>query len=272
MRFRAKLRDVNLFLRLIQTVEKIDKQCTLHLTSKRIQFILVKELEQGFQVWSAMNASSLFNDYLIESKADNEISFQINLAHLARALKCGEKSTQEILVKLTKKSELPYLSLSMEISPTRSMMLTQDVPIQPLSPDQMNTFIEPTLPDPDIVIMMPSLKAMRNIVERMKDLDSTLTLQANMGGEMTLKVQTDMVSIATFYRNLEHPQLEGRTRVDNTETKATVKVDVKKFWRALYSYQVQPTNVICCIVEDTALVLHALLDDLFITYYIPVLA
>jgi len=258
---------------LIQTVEKIDKQCTLHLTPKKIQFILVKELEHGFQVWSAMNASSLFNDYLIESKADNEISFQINLSHLARALRCAEKSSsQEILIKLTKKGDLPYLSLSMEVSPTRTLMLTQEVPIQPLSADQMNAFIEPILPDPDIVIMMPPLKAMRNVIERMKDLDSTLTIQANMGGEMTLKVQTDMVSIATFYRNLEHPQLEGRTKSEGPDTMASAKVDVKKFWRALYSYQVAPTNVICCIVEKTALVLHALLDDLFITYYIPMLA
>jgi len=229
MRFRAKLKDSGLFLRLIQTVEKIDKHCMLHLTPKKIQFILVKELEHGFQVWSAMNASSLFNDYLIESKADNEISFSINLNHLARALKCGDKSpSQYILIKLTKKGDMPYLSLSMEISPTRSMMLTQDVPIQPLSTEQMKAFIEPTLPDPDIAIMMPTLKNMRHVIERMKDLDSMLTIQANMGGEMTLKVQTDMVSIATFYRNLEHPQLEGRTRNDSPDTMASAKVDVKK--------------------------------------------
>jgi len=72
-------------------------------------------------------------------------------------------------------------------------------------------------------------------------------------------------------------------------------VDIKKFNRFLYSYQVSPTNVILCIIENTALVLHVLLEvraplhhlfctvppatqlneptplqDLYLTYYIPV--
>jgi len=253
-------------------LEKIDKQCTIHLTTKRIQFILLKELEQGYQVWSSMNAASLFSDYLIESKADNEISFQINLLHLGRALKCGEKSqSQEILVKLTRKGDLPYLSLTMEISPTKSVMLTQDVPIQPLSAEQMNTFLEPELPTPDIIIMMPALKAMKNVIKRMKNLNKTLIIRANMNGELTLKVQTELVSIATFYRNLEHPQIDGSTRNEGPDTIASVQVDVTKFWKALYSYQVSPSHVICCIIQDVALVLHALLDDFFITYYIPII-
>jgi len=261
-----------LFLRLIQTVEKIDKQCTIHLTPKRIQFILVKEIEQGYQVWSYMNAASLFNEYLIESMADNEISFQINLTHLGRALKCGEKNTtQDILIKLTRKGDLPYLRVTMEISPTKSMMLTQDIPIQPLSAEQMNTFIEPELPTPDIIIMMPQLKAMKNVIKRMKNLNKTLVIRANMNGELTLKVQTELVSIATFYRHLEHPQIEGGIRNEGADTIASVQVDVKKFWKALYSYQISPTHVICCIIQDVALVLHALLDDFFITYYIPII-
>jgi hypothetical protein len=39
-------------------------------------------------------------------------------------------------------------------------------------------------------------------------------------------------------------------------------VDIKKFNRFLYSYQVSPTNVILCIIENTALVLHVLLEVL----------
>uniref|UniRef100_A0A6B2LNG3 Checkpoint protein n=1 Tax=Arcella intermedia TaxID=1963864 RepID=A0A6B2LNG3_9EUKA len=152
------------------------------------------------------------------------------------------------------------------------MMVTQDVPIQPLPIDQFRSFKEPSLPNPDIVIMLPQLKAMRNVIERLKDLDTILTIEANMGGEMILKIQTDMVSIATFYKNLDHPQLDGRITNEGPEVISSAKVDIKKFWKALYSYQVDPTHVICCIVKGTALVLHALLDDLFITYYIPVVA
>jgi len=186
-------------------------------------------------------------------------------------LKCGEKSqSQEILVKLTRKGDLPYLSLTMEISPTKSVMLTQDVPIQPLSAEQMNTFLEPELPTPDIFIMMPALKNMKNVIKRMKNLNKTLIIRANMNGELTLKVETELVKITTFYRNLEHPQIDG-IRNEGPDTIASVQVDVTKFWKALYSYQVSPSSVICCIIQDVALVLHALLDDFFITYYIPII-
>eukprot|EP01126_Amoeba_proteus_P041046 TRINITY_DN4404_c0_g1_i6.p1 TRINITY_DN4404_c0_g1~~TRINITY_DN4404_c0_g1_i6.p1 ORF type:complete len:155 (-),score=28.98 TRINITY_DN4404_c0_g1_i6:145-609(-) len=152
------------------------------------------------------------------------------------------------------------------------MIISQDIPIQIISPSQLAAFTEPALPEPEVCIMMPPLKGLKNVIERMKNVDDFLIIQANMAGELTFKVQTDLVSIATFYRKLNHPHIEGKDPPKvNPDKSATVKVDIKKFSRFMYSYQVHPHNVICCIVEETALVLHVLLDDLFITYYIPVL-
>eukprot|EP01127_Copromyxa_protea_P018921 TRINITY_DN6046_c0_g1_i2.p1 TRINITY_DN6046_c0_g1~~TRINITY_DN6046_c0_g1_i2.p1 ORF type:complete len:273 (-),score=30.40 TRINITY_DN6046_c0_g1_i2:23-841(-) len=272
MRFKARIQDINLFLRLVQTVEKIEKSCVVHLTPKKIQFILISDLTDGFQVWSGMNAASLFSDYKIVSKHSNEISFNVNLDNLIRGLKSGQLA-QEVTVKLTKKGGTAYLQLAIEMTPTRSMTITQEIPIQIISPAQLAAFTEPTLPDPEVYIMMPGLKSLRSVIERMKNIDDFLVIQANMAGELTFKVQTEVVSIATFYRKLDHPHIEGRDPPKaNPDQTARVKVDIKKFARFMYSYQVQPQNVICCIVEDTALVLHVLLDDLFITYYIPVLS
>jgi HUS1 checkpoint protein len=90
---------------------------------------------------------------------------------------------------------------------TQSMSILQDVPVNMLSPSQVASFVEPLLPDPEVYIMMPPLKLLRNVVDRMKNIDDYLTIQANMAGEFTLKVETDMVSIATFYRNLDHPHI-----------------------------------------------------------------
>jgi hypothetical protein len=53
------------------------------------------------------------------------------------------------------------------------------------------------------------------------------------------------------------------------ERRATVKVDIKKFHKFLYSSLVAPQSVVCCIGSKMNLVLHVLLNDLFITYYIP---
>ncbi len=87
------------------------------------------------------------------------------------------------------------------------MTVNHDIPINLLGPLQVAAFVEPTLPDPEVYIMMPPLKLLRSVVDHMKNLDDYLTMQANMAGELTLKVETDMVSVATFYRNLEHPHI-----------------------------------------------------------------
>lgn len=45
--------------------------------------------------------------------------------------------------------------------------------------------------------MMPPLKSLKNVIERMKNIDNYLILQANMAGELTLKVKNGQV-IAIF--------------------------------------------------------------------------
>jgi len=121
--------------------------------------------------------------------------------------------------------------------------------------------------------MMPPLRLLRHVIDKMKNVGDFLSIYANMAGELKFKVETDMVTIQTSYSNLEHPQIEGRSPPRlNPDQSAEVKVDIKKFARFLFSYLVQPTNVICCIVEKRAVVLHVLLDDLYLTYYIPVMS
>jgi hypothetical protein len=61
----------------------------------------------------------------------------------------------------------------------------------------------------------------------------------------------------------EPPKLD-----ENIRTSA--KVNIKQFTRCLHSQIVSPTNVILCIVEARVVMVHVLLDDLFLTYFVPV--
>lgn len=75
MRFKAKILDLTLFistflpnfiaiffiyfLDLVKAIEKIgEPSCLMLLTPKKIQFILISDLTDGFQVWAACNAVS----------------------------------------------------------------------------------------------------------------------------------------------------------------------------------------------------------------------
>ncbi len=52
---------------------------------------------------------------------------------------------------------------------------------------------------------MPSLKVVRNVVDRMKNLSNFVTVSANQNGEMKLQVETDMVAVGTYFQDLEQP-------------------------------------------------------------------
>jgi HUS1 checkpoint protein len=204
---------------------------------------------------------------------NNIIAMEVELDKLLKALKSGQ-AAHDITMKLTKKTNPAgaFLSFGIEVNQSQSITVVQEVPVTVMTQEQFQHLSEPKLPEPDVYIMLPPAKALRPIIEHMKNVDQYLQVQANMNGELTLKVETEMFTIGTFFHKLEHPQMEGvPAATANPDKVATVKVDIKKFHKSLYSYQVAPSNIVCCMFEQQALVLHLLLDDLFVTYYIPVL-
>lgn len=70
------------------------------------------------------------------------------------------------------------------------MTVSQSVPLTLLSSANYESFKEPSLPDPEVFIFMPMLKVVRTLIERMKNQDDYITIEANMGGELTFKVST----------------------------------------------------------------------------------
>ena len=87
------------------------------------------------------------------------------------------------------------------------MHIVQEIPITPLSAPQLMQLTEPCLPDPEVYILLPPLKLVQRVVEKMKNISDFLKIEANMAGRLKLSIQTETVTITTFYKNLEHPQL-----------------------------------------------------------------
>jgi HUS1 checkpoint protein len=272
MRFFARLIGCALFLRLIQTLEKMGKQCLIHLTRDKVQFIMNSEAGEGVTVWSEITSTVLFDSYRVESMNNNEVGFEVSMDNLARCLKsCSVTSTSDVTMRLAKRGGFPVLSMNVELSGPNGQQLVQEIPVHLLSAAQLSAYSEPSVPDPEVYIMIPPLRDLRPVVDRMKNVDDRLIVTASMGGDFVLKVETEMVSIATYWSKLTHPQVEGRSQVPvDPSASARVVVDIKKFYRFLFSYQISPTNVVLCITH-AALVVHVLLDDLWLTYYFSVL-
>lgn len=199
------------------------------------------------------------------------------------------KSTQnsiEVLIKLTKKDGWPLLSFNIiqqvrrflfifdpllscvlilqQSRAERRIQVIQDVPVRVLSPQQQQAFHEPLVPEPQVHIMMPPLGSLKTISDRMKSLSSAVVIEANMAGEFVMKMDTDAVSVETRFEGLINPELDP-TQVDLSQQPsmtrdpkafASVRVDIKDFLKFLATHLVNPSNVVCCIIEGHGLVFY----------------
>lgn len=116
------------------------------------------------------------------------------------------------------------------------MTVTQDVPVTVLLSAQLHQLAEPQLPAPEVrvpshitgfqvrlmgsrggvvwrgvvnreqvQIFLPPLKQLSAIIDKLSRISHHLMIVASMSGELTFKVESDVVSVGTFYSKLKNP-------------------------------------------------------------------
>ena len=129
--------------------------------------------------------------------------------------------TRSLKVKLTRKYESPCLSFEIEIGSllplTSSTSLgaagsnlrhcIHDIPVTLIQRKHWSDFKEPIVQKFDVSIYLPELKKLKHIVERYKNLDNAVILQANRNGELRFTLENQRVTVGTYFTNLETPTL-----------------------------------------------------------------
>ncbi|KAJ2502535.1 Checkpoint protein hus1 [Coemansia sp. RSA 1972] len=279
MRFRAQVTNSSLFARIVQCIERLSRTAVLKLTPDRLHIIVVSDAEGGLQMWSDVDPRALFASYRVESLHSNEIYLEFHIDNLQRALRSAHNS-QSATLKLTKKQNLPVLSLSVQSmsSTGHTTLVCQDVPVRVLTPEQVRAMREPEVPDAHVHIMMPTLSTIRSVVERMRLMGDRVTVAANNEGQLTLRVANDRVDITTYWRGLANMTYDATNEAPPAQEFSVATVDMRNFTRFLHSYHVAPKNVICAILEHHALVFYVYIGEAegvdqscgSLTYYLPV--
>lgn len=274
MRFRATLLEPYSFINVLHALEKLGANCVLHFQPDHVNLYLAGSFSQGGKAFVEIPTKAIFEDYRIESKCDNEIPMVVNILNILRALKSGEKADR-IVLKLTKKNNRAYLTF--EIS--EHVSIVQDVPVSLQPMKRLEEFAEPELPDPEVQILMPDLRTLKNVIDRMKSVSDTLTLTATSRGDLMLQVRTDMVTIKTFYKGLAikpagAPASGAEASADTAVVRASASMSIKKFSKLLQCRSLNMHYALGCIVEEHAFVMYVKLRDDRgqITYYVPLLA
>jgi hypothetical protein len=300
MRFRGKLVHADKLIHILQALEKIRKECIVRLCATRIMFISkgsdtlsgIAAKEDTTQIWSSAPTNALFGqDFRVESKqTNNQIYIVINAEHAIRALR-SHQSANSIVVRLTKKNSQAYLTLDMRIEGQNGQIaLSQDIPVlHILTQTDIATISEP-ITNPRVQIMMPNLKDLKPIIDRMQKMGAVLEIEANMSHSITFRVgdENEIVHVATYYKNQEHPHTLVQPQSDNQtingvqivpqrstpddQISIRSRVDIKRFQKFLHAQVLQPSAVVLGMVEDACLVLNVnTADGTYMTYYVGVL-
>ncbi|XP_040209257.1 checkpoint protein HUS1 [Rana temporaria] len=284
MRFRCKIVDVsclNHFTRVVNTITKLTKSCTLRLTPDNLYFILTDKVANGgVSMWCELCQANFFDEFQMEgvSQEQNEIYLELVPENVSRALKTAQNA-KAVKIKLTNKHcpcltvavELPSLSLN-------SRIVTHDIPVSVIPRRLWNDFKEPTVPDFDVSIYLPAIKTMKSVVERMKNLSNFIVIEANRNGEMNLKIETDLVSVSTHFKDLGNPPWvsddvsQNSTPERDSDLLSEARVDIKKLLQFLAGQQVNPNKAICNVVHKRMVHFILLHDDATLQYFIPALA
>ncbi|KAF7642367.1 hypothetical protein LDENG_00259220 [Lucifuga dentata] len=285
MKFRGRIIDVaclSHFTRVITTISRLAKACVLRLTPDNLFFVLSgKVANGGVSMWCELSQANFFDEYQMEgvSSEANEICLEVAPENLSRALKTVQNA-KSVKLKLTKK-HCPCLTVAAEL-PTLSRVsrvVTHDVPVDVIPRKLWHEFKEPSMPDFDVSIYLPPLKTMKNVVDRMKNLSNFLVMEANLSGEMNLKIDTDLVSVSTHFKELGNPawgddasQDGGVSPSRDAESMSQVRVDIRKLQQFLMGQQVNPSKAMCNIVHQRILHLILLHEDVSLQYFIPAVA
>ncbi|KAM3823143.1 checkpoint protein HUS1 isoform 3-T3 [Vipera latastei] len=232
MRFRAKIIDVgclNHFSRVISTIAKLTKTCTLRLTLDKLYFILSDKVANGgVSMWCELNQMNFFDEFQMEgvSAENNEIYLELAPENLSRAFKTAQNA-KTVKIKLTNK-QCPCLTVAMELSSlsTSSRFVTHDIPVGVIPRKLWNDFREPSVPNFDVI-------------------------EANLNGEMDLKIETDLVCITTRFKDLGNPpwvswdDSQNSTPERDPMNMAEARIDIKRLLQLLAGQQVNPTKALC---------------------------
>lgn len=268
--------------KLARSLAALSKTAWLRLTPTSLQFIIVPS-HAGTQVWTVLGKETLFSQYVIESNADNVINLELNMETFAGLLRIISTSN-EVMMKLTKRDKYPMLSLSTIYYGKQggNNTVTHDLHVKVLSSQFISQIREPVVPEPDVAIVLPNLTHLLHISTSFRSLSDKIVLRANMAGKFSIGINTPAVSTFTSFSSLMNPALDPAqvedvathpTQMRDSEAFVEMKVDAKD-WCNLLRIGSIARRVIALFCEGHALILYVYISEeddegsAVLTYYI----
>jgi HUS1 checkpoint protein len=208
----------------------------------------------------------LFDLYICEgkSKDDNFIVLEFEPDNLYKALK-STQNIRTLRVKLCKR-QTPCLSVELDLPSistlkTHSRTITHDISVRVVSTRSFN-FEEPTIQNANLSINLPQIKLLKHMLERFKCLSDYICLQATQNGELVFKCETSLITINTYFKDLEC------LNVQEPMDTISVRLSIKKLYEFVNALQIQPNKLICNFINDKYAHLFFIHNNVILQYII----
>lgn len=267
MKFGVKLIDIDnieQFTEIVATVSRLcskgscGKTCIIKLNKDSICFVLPEFASNQLlpdnpgrvSFWMKIDALLLFDFYIFEGKSAEKSTIMIeilpeNLYHVLKS----SPNVKNIKLKLANKQsiclsiEIEYCGISMK---SKSRTVSHDIPVKIISSSflAIKDFQEPNLTNSSLSIQLPCLKTLKHMIERMKAMGDFINIEATKKGDLTLKIQTDCVSVSCFFKNLP-------VQVQNNECNSySLRLSIKRMSEFINGLHIKPDKIICNFVKN----------------------
>ena len=243
MKFRAVVHNqqyMKEIQNIILTFAKISKEVVCILDTDRVTFSVCESQVQKIpKVWSVIEKKSgYFSEYSMEGynkETHNKIFLTFNPVKMASALSTlNRSSVRYIKIKLTD-NQFPCLSVHVEvisINSVQNRQIIHDVPITIIPTRDWDEFDLPKLPLFKTMLKMPSLKSLRTLMDKIKNLSPIVTFfqtgcnQVLDNCELSLVVETDLTTVASHYKNLSCVENPNAANVSDANNETEVDEEV----------------------------------------------
>lgn len=142
--------------------------------------------------------------------------------------------------------------------------IVQSVPIKVLPVSEAAQFQEPNVPAPQVVMEMPPLRVLRSVVDRLKAVHKTVTVEASRAGTLALRIDSYALTLQTLFAHLrfrddlvdeeeEDEDDQGDSQAvargnkrRRREYSSSVTVDAKVLGKAILMDCASADSVLCC--------------------------
>ena len=128
----------------------------------------------------------------------------------------------------------------------------------------------PQDPACDVTIAVSSLRILKNVIERIRNVGHVVTLSySKNSGEFECSMSNDQVSIKTRFENVDIKPATQVSQTTDAKSEVSVHIDANKLLKILASHALNPVRVFLGLKHDTCVALSIQIDAIVMQYVLP---